>query len=102
MLSQRSNKPNMSSNHFGSLNINEKCSNFKKVAPTNTSDSSPYMYHACLWNADVEYSDRVRMGLCSHMGSINFADPAKIRMVHEELMSQVRTEAICISNKHKF
>ena len=41
------------------------------------------------------------MALHSHVGSINFADPANIRKVHEELMSQVRTKAIYISNKYK-
>ena len=48
LLSQRSNKPNMSSNSitFGPLNINDKCSNFIQVAPTYTADSSQYVYHA--------------------------------------------------------
>ena len=41
------------------------------------------------------------MVLCSHMGSINFADPANIRQVHEALMSWVRNEAMNISNKYK-
>ena len=35
------------------------------------------------------------------MGSINFADQANIRKAHKELMTQVRTEAIHISNKYK-
>ena len=35
------------------------------------------------------------------MGSINFADPANIRKVHEELTSQIRTKAIHISSKYK-
>ena len=35
------------------------------------------------------------------MGGINFADPAYIRKAHEELMTQVRTEAIPISYKYK-
>ena len=37
----------------------------------------------------------------SHMGCINMAGPANIRKAHEELMSQVRTEAIHITNKYK-
>ena len=49
----------------------------------------------------MEYLGRVRMALCSHVGSINFADPANIRKIHKELMSHVRTEAIHISNEYK-
>ena len=41
------------------------------------------------------------MALSSCVGSINFAHHANIRKTHEELMSQVRTEAIHICNKHK-
>ena len=41
------------------------------------------------------------MVLHSHLGSINSADPANNRQVHEDLMSQVRNEAIYISNKNK-
>ena len=40
------------------------------------------------------------MVLSSHVGSINYAAPANIRKAYEELMSQVRTEAIHISNKY--
>ena len=43
----------------------------------------------------------VRMVLCSHVGSINFADPANIRQVYEVFMSEVRTKAIYINNKYK-
>ena len=39
--------------------------------------------------------------LGSHVGSINFADLTNIRKAHEELMHQVRTKAIHISNKYK-
>ena len=49
----------------------------------------------------MEYLGRVKRALSRHMGSINFVDPANIRKVHEERMSQVRTEATHISNKHK-
>ena len=42
------------------------------------------------------------MVLCSHVGSINFADPDNIRKGHKELMSQVRTKVIYISNKYNF
>ena len=35
------------------------------------------------------------------MGSINFVDPANYRKVHKELMHQVSTEAIHISEKYK-
>ena len=59
------------------------------------------MYHAQRWDAEAEYLGRVRMVLCSHIGSINFPDLANIRQVHEALMSQVRNEAIYISNKYK-
>ena len=41
------------------------------------------------------------MVLHSHVGSINFADPANIRQVHKALISEVRNEAMCISNKYK-
>ena len=41
------------------------------------------------------------MALSSHMGGIIFADPANIRKGYEELMTQVRTEAIHISNKYR-
>ena len=44
---------------------------------------------------------RVKMASSSHLGSINFADPANIRKVYKELMSELRTKAICLSNKHK-
>ena len=49
----------------------------------------------------MEYLGGFRMALHSHMGSINFADSTNIRKVHKELISQVRTEAIHISNKYK-
>ena len=41
------------------------------------------------------------MALHSHVGSINLADPANIRKVHKELMSQIRNKAIHIRNKYK-
>ena len=41
------------------------------------------------------------MALNSHVAGINFANPASIRKAYEELMTQVRTEAIQISNKYK-
>ena len=87
--------------NFGSLNDNEKWSNFIQVAPSNTSDSSQYTYHAQKWDVDIEYLGMVRMALHSCMGSINFANPANIRKVHKELMNQVRTNAIHINNKYK-
>ena len=37
----------------------------------------------------------------NNVGSINFTDPANIRQVHKALMSEVRKEAIYISNKYK-
>ena len=41
------------------------------------------------------------MTLCSHVGSISIKDPDDTRQVHETLMSEVRKEAIYISNKCK-
>ena len=41
------------------------------------------------------------MALCSHVGSIDFTDPANIRQVHETLMNDVRNDATYISNKYK-
>ena len=41
------------------------------------------------------------MALSSHMGNINFADPADIWKAHKELIIQVRTKAIHNSNKYK-
>ena len=73
--------------NFGQLNINEKCSNFIQVEPTNTNDLSQYMYHTQKQNADVEYVGRVRMALHSPVGSINFAGLANIRKVHKDLMT---------------
>ena len=96
-LSQRSNKPNMSINLNNSrqLNVNE---NLTQIAPTNANDTSHHTYHAQEQDADVEYLGRVKIALSSHMGSINFADPANIRNVHEELMTQVRTKAVHIDS----
>ena len=50
------------------------------------------MYHTWTLDADAEYLGRVRMALSSNVGSIHFADPANIRVVHEELMSQAAME----------
>ena len=55
--------------------------------PTNTGDSSQYMYHVQKQDTDVEYLDMVRMALHSHEGSINIADAANIREVHKEVLS---------------
>ena len=41
------------------------------------------------------------MVLHSQVGSINFADPATMREVHEALISKERNEAIYISYKYK-
>ena len=49
----------------------------------------------------MEYFGRVKMAPRTCMGDINFADPANIRKAHKELMTQVRTKAIYISNKYK-
>ena len=37
---------------------------------------------------------RVRKAICSHVGNINFADPANIRQVHSILMNEVRNETM--------
>ena len=49
----------------------------------------------------MEYLGRGKMVLSSHVVSINFANPANMRKVHKELLSQVRTSAIYISNKYR-
>ena len=49
----------------------------------------------------MEYLSRDRMALCSHVGSINLADPANIKQVHETLMNEVGIEVTYISNKYK-
>ena len=49
----------------------------------------------------MQYFGRARKAICSHVGSINFADPANIRQVHGILMNEVRNEATQISNKYK-
>ena len=91
----------MSSNsiNFGLLSINEKSTFFIQVAPANIDDSSQYTYHAKKQDTNAETLGRVRLVLNSHGGGINFVDPVNIRKVQKELMSQVRTEALHISNK---
>ena len=80
------------SNTFRQLSVTKICSNLTLIAHTNTGDASHHMYHAC---------KRIKMVLRSHMDDINFADPANISKAHKEVMTQVRTEAIHISNKYK-
>ena len=91
----------MSSNSitFWLHNTNKNCSNFLQVAPANASYSSQFTYHTWRQDADAEYLVGVRMVLCSHVGSMNFADPTSIRQVHKPLMNEVRNEATNISNK---
>ena len=103
LLCQRSKTPNVLSNlnNFRQLNVTENCSNLIQIAPTNTSDTLHHMYHVQKRDADAEYLGRVKMALSSHTGGINCAVPADIRKAHEELMTQVRTKAIHISNKYK-
>ena len=83
------------------LNVNERCSNLTQVAPANTGDTSHHMDCAQKQDADAECLRRVKMMLSSCMGSINFADPANIRKVHEDLMIQVRTKTIHTGIKYK-
>ena len=52
-------------------------------------------------DADAEYLSRVKMELSSHVGSINFVDPANIKKDHKEIKTWMRTEAIHISNKYR-
>ena len=59
------------------------------------------MYCSQKWDADMEYLGTVKMMLSSCVGSINFADPVNIRKAQKELMNQVRTKVIHISNKYK-
>ena len=87
--------------NFGPHNTNKNYSNFAQVVPAYTSNSSQFTYCAQRWDADAEYLGRVWMALHSHVGSINFADPANIRQVHDALMREVRKEAIYVSNKYK-
>ena len=80
--------------NIGPNNTNKTSSNFAQVAPANISDSSQFTYHYWRQDADVEYLGRVRMALCSHVGSIIFTDSANIIQVHDALMSEVRIEAM--------
>ena len=93
----------MSSNsiNFGPLNINERCSNLIQVASANTGHSSHNAYFAPKQDAYVEYLGRVTTVLSSHIGSINSVDAANIRKAPEDLMNQIRTDAIHISNKYE-
>ena len=102
LLSQ-SNALNVSSNlnNFRQLNVTESCNNLTKITPANTIDMSHHMHHTQKRDADAEYLGRFKMALNTCMGGINFTDPANIRIAHEELMTQVRTEVIHISNKYK-
>ena len=77
------------------ITLTQNCSNFVQVASTDTGDSS---YHAWKQDADAEYLGRIGMVICSHVGSINFTDPANIRQVHGILMTYVRNEATDTSN----
>ena len=72
---------------FGPLNVNEKCSIFIQLPPANTSDLSHHTYHIQKQDVDGEYLGKVKMALNSHVGSINFADPANIRKAHKEIMT---------------
>ena len=65
------------------------------------SDISHPTYYAWKSDADAEYVGRVKIAIISHIGSINFMDPVSMRRSHEELMKQVRNEAIYINNKYK-
>ena len=80
LISQGGNKLNMSSDsiQFGPHNTNKNCTNFVQVAPVHTSDLSHFTYHTQRLDADVEYLGRVKMAMHSHVGSIDFADPANI------------------------
>ena len=96
LLNQISNASIMSSNSNSFRQLKEKCSNFTQIASTNTVNTSHHMYHTQKQDTDAEYLGRIKMAL-----SINVVDPANIRKAHEELMTQVRTKAIHISNKYK-
>ena len=91
----------MSSNlyNFSQLNVTENCSNITQIAPVNTGDVSHHMHHTQKRDANTEYWGRIKMVLSSCMGGITFSDPANIRKAHIELVIQVRTESIHISNK---
>ena len=75
------------SNNFGQLNDTENCSNLTQITPSNSGDMLHHTYHAWKRDADADYLGRVKIALRSHVGGINFADPANIRKAHEELMT---------------
>ena len=52
-------------------------------------------------DADAHYLSRVKIAFSSCIDGINFANPVNSRKEHEELMKEVRNEAIHISNKYK-
>ena len=101
LLSQRSNTPNMSnnSNNLGHLNFTKSCCMLSIMASANIGDTLHQLYHTWKRDADAEYLGRVKIVLSIPVDGINFTDPANIRKAHDELMSQVRIEAIHISNK---
>ena len=103
LLCKRSNTSNMSCNpnNFGQLSITKICSDLTKIAPANTGGTSHHTDHAQKRYADVKYLGRVKMVLSSHVGGITFADLANIRKSYKELMTEVRSEAIHISNKYE-
>ena len=91
------------SNNFRQLNVTEKSSNLIQIAPANPCDMSHPTYHPkkkrCQCTEHLSRAEKIAW--CSHVGGINFADPVNTRKAHEELINQVRHEAICISSKYK-
>ena len=82
--------------NFGPHNTNQNCSHFVQLIFTHMGDLS---CNAQKGDADVEHFGRVKLVLLGYLGSSNFADPANIKKVHRELISQIRTEALNFNNK---
>ena len=88
------------SNNFRQLNVTENSSNLIQITSAHIGALSYPKYHASKRDADTNYLTRVQIALRNYISDINFANPVNIRKVYEELMNQVRNEAICISNKY--
>ena len=89
-----------SSNTFRKLNLTENSSNLIERAPPNLGDTSYPIYNARKRDAGADYVSRVKITLKSCVSDINFADPVDTRKICEDLMTQARNKAICISNQH--
>ena len=83
------------------LSVNENCNNLIQIAPANPHDRSHPTYHAQKRDTEALYLGRGKVALSSHIGGIHFMDPVTMRKAHKELMKQIGSKAIHISNKYK-